>query len=64
MSKCNHKKVYSRILNLTYPAQYCWICELCGEEGSDSLQEGGYPGIPGRYKEVKEKIRKKNEQID
>jgi len=35
---CKHKKIYSGSFWATADPLYNWICELCGETGSDSLK--------------------------
>ena len=52
MGECEHEKVYSQTVLLSYPFQYHWICRLCKEEGIDIGKEYG------EYYYLKEEKRK------
>jgi hypothetical protein len=36
---CEHRKVFSGERLLTGIPQYAWICESCGDQGTDQLAE-------------------------
>jgi hypothetical protein len=33
--ECEHDKAYSKIVLLSYPPQYKWVCKKCGQNGTD-----------------------------
>lgn len=33
---CEHDKAYDKIVLLSYPQQYQWVCKKCGEKGTDT----------------------------
>lgn len=32
---CEHDKAYAKIVLLSYPPQYQWVCKKCGQKGTD-----------------------------
>ena len=52
--KCIHKKVYQNKILLSYPPQRRWICELCDEEGIDTI--GKYEDCIDKYEQRKKLI--------
>jgi len=57
MSDCIHHKVYSNQILCSLPAQYQWICYLCGEHGTDK----GTATCADLYQETVERFRKKDD---
>ena len=45
---CNHNKIYSQTMLMSYPPQQLWICSKCGEKGTDiigKVEENKYDEI-------------------
>lgn len=51
--KREHVKCYSNTLLAVVPSQKRWICELCGEEGTEVV--GTHGVVIGRYEQLKGK---------
>lgn len=50
--KCEHVKYYSQTLLTSLPPIRPWICEYCGEEGTDQERCGV---VVGRYEQLRDK---------